>query len=701
MTRYLAGADVGGTFTDLALYDAEKRTLTLNKLLTTPEDPARAIIEGLAAMQARAGQVVHGTTLVTNALIERRGAPVGLITTEGYRDVLEIGNELRYDTFDLGLERPTPLVTRPLRKTVKERIGARGDIVLPLDEAGVRTAARELAEAGVRSLAIAFFNSYRNPAHELAAKAIIEAENPGIAVCTSAEIAPEIREYERFSTAVANAYVAPIAQSYLVELERRLGVPLFIMLSDGGITTARNASDQPIALVESGPAAGAMGAAFLCRQAQWGDVIAFDMGGTTAKISLIHDGRPHRSHELEAARLQRFKKGSGLPLRLPVIELIEIGAGGGSIAAPDGLGLLRVGPRSAGALPGPACYAQGGEDPTVTDADLVRGYLSPERFLGGRMRLDTQRAREALSHLGGKLGLGVAETAAGIASVVDNNMATAARVHIAEAGTDPSRYRMVAFGGAGPVHAYSIARLLNLKEVIFPLGAGVASAIGMLVAPRSVEYARSLIAPLDSLDWQIIEEIVASLDAKARTVLAEGGIVDDEIARELSADMRYAGQGFEVNVPLDEKALERHDAVALQHAFDARYEERFGRNLGAVPVEVVSWRVRLIAPPSVDEIRFPEHAGCVDTGEALTEHREAYFTELGGFVDTPVHSRSRLAPGSKIEGPALIEEAESTCVIGPGASVEVDRFGNLIMRIEAVAQTAKPKEVTGERKRKR
>ncbi|MBV9052264.1 MAG: hydantoinase/oxoprolinase family protein, partial [Hyphomicrobiales bacterium] len=404
-----------------------------------------------------------------------------------------------------------------------------------------------------------------------------------------------------------------------------------------------------------------------------------------------HEGRPHRSHELEAARLQRFKKGSGLPLRLPVIELIEIGAGGGSIAAPDPLGLLRVGPRSAGAVPGPACYAQGGEEPTVTDADLIRGYLSPERFLGGRMRLDLERARAAVSRLGEKLGLGLAETAAGIASVVDNNMATAARVHIAEAGTDPNRYRMVAFGGAGPAHAYSIARLLNLDEVIFPLGAGVASAIGMLVAPRSVEYARSLIAALDTLDWTLVEEIVASLDARARAVLRDGGIADGDITRELSADMRYAGQGFEVNVPLDEKALQRHDAVALQHAFDARYEERFGRNLGAVPIEVVSWRVRLVAPASVSEIRFPEHSRDATSGEAFIEHRSAFFTELHGFVETPVYARDRLEPGRKIAGPALIEEAESTCVVGPMAHVEVDAFGNLIMRLETASLNTKAK----------
>jgi N-methylhydantoinase A len=315
------------------------------------------------------------------------------------------------------------------------------------------------------------------------------------------------------------------------------------------------------------------------------------------------------------------------------------------------------------------------------------------------MRLDAEQARGALTRLGTKLGLGLAETAAGIASVVDNNMATAARVHIAEAGTDPSRYRMVAFGGAGPVHAYSIARLLNLTEVIFPLGAGVASAIGMLVAPRSAEYARSLIAALDALDWAQVEEIVAALDAKARAVLREGGIADGEIERELSADMRYAGQGFEVNVPLDEKAMARHDAVALQHAFDARYEERFGRNLGAVPVELVSWRVRLVAPPSVAEIRFPKQEGSAQW-DALIEHRKAYFTELDGFVDTPVYARTRLAPGRKITGPALIEEAESTCVIGPKANVEVDAFGNLIMRLEQVAGSAQAEQGLQEKEKR-
>ncbi len=679
VTRFLAGADVGGTFTDLALFDAVTRTLTLNKLLTTPDDPRRAIIDGLAAMHAPADIVMHGTTLVANALIERRGAQVGLLTTDGYRDVLEIGNELRYDTFDLQLERPPPLVERHRRRTVRERIGAGGEVVLELNEADVRDAARALIRDGVRSIAIAFFNSYRNSAHEEQAKRIVAALSADVTVCTSAEIAPEIREYERFSTCVANAYVAPIAEKYLLELEKSLGVPLFIVLSDGGIATARATTERPIALVESGPAAGAMGAAFLARQAGWDEVIGFDMGGTTAKVSLIHGGQPRRTHELEAARLRRFKKGSGLPLRLSAIELIEIGAGGGSIASRDNLGLLAVGPRSAGARPGPACYGAGGEEPTVTDADLVRGYLSPDRFLGGRMRLDRARAERALRQLGDRLGLGLADTAAGIARVVDNNMATAARVHIAEAGTDPLRYRMVAFGGAGPVHAYAVARLLNVGEIIFPRGAGVASAIGMLVAPRSVEFTRSLVTLLDGIDWDAADAIVAELASRGRSVLREGGVADAEISTEIAADMRYAGQGFEITVPLDAALLARRDIAGLRRVFEASYRERFARSLGDLAVEVVSWRVRALAPPAVQEVRLDDVAP--DGHDPLIERRPAWFAELGGFVPTPVYARDRLAAALEIAGPALIEEAESTAVIGPDATATLDEFGNLVMRI--------------------
>ncbi|WP_158746969.1 hydantoinase/oxoprolinase family protein [Acidisphaera sp. L21] len=687
MTRYLAGADVGGTFTDVAVYDTETRTLSLNKLLTTPDDPRRAIVNGLAALNMPAGLVVHGTTLVTNALIERRGVPAGLLTTDGYRDVLEIGTELRYDTFDLQLERPAPLVARRFRRPIRERLGADGSVVLPLNEADVAEAAAMLHGAGIRSVAIAFFNSYRNPVHEDRAKAIVQAAFPDLAVCTSAEIAPEVREYERFSTCVANAYIAPIATRYLLELEQSLGVPLFVMLSDGGITTARAASEQPIALVESGPAAGAMGAAFLARQAGWTDVIAFDMGGTTAKLSLIHHGQPHRTHELEAARIRRFKKGSGLPLRIPVIELIEIGAGGGSIAATDQLGLLGVGPRSSGAVPGPACYGAGGMDATVTDADLVLGYLAPDGFLGGRMQLSAEAAKTALHALGEPLGLDVTQTAVGIARVVDNNMATAARVHIAEAGTGAQNYRMVAFGGAGPVHAYALARLLNLPEVIFPRGAGVASAIGMLVAPRSVEFTRSLVAPLDTLDWGVVDGLLVELDARGRGILREGNVTEAEITTEITADMRYAGQGFEVGVTIPAGLVTARDAAALRTIFDGTYRDRFKRSLDMLAVEIVSWRVRVLAPPSVTEVQFDAKSAA--GGAPLMGHRDAYFAEAGGYVATPIYARDRLAVGTTLDGPALITEAETTCVIGPAASVVVDEFGNLIMRLHAPTQGAR------------
>jgi len=682
MKQYIAATDIGGTFTDLAFYDARTRTVTLNKLLTTPDDPRRAIVEGLKAFKSRPDIVVHGTTLVTNALIERRGVSTGVIATAGYRDVLEIGTELRYDPFDLQIERAPSLVSRHYRKTVVERIGAGGEIVIPLDENGVRVATRALKESGVRSIAITFFNSYRNPAHEQQAKKIVLEEwgDGDVSICTSSEIAPEIREYERFSTCVANAYVAPIAIQYLGNLERSLEAPLFVILSDGGITNARAASEQPIALVESGPAAGAMGAAFLAKRAGLDNVIAFDMGGTTAKISLVHDGIPRRTHELEAARIKRFKKGSGLPLRIPVVELIEIGAGGGSIAFVDELGLLSVGPRSAGAKPGPACYGLGGTNPTVTDADLIRGYLSPERFLGRRMRLDRRLAEKAIENLGKhQLKLDLVGKAAGIARVVDNSMATAARVHVAEAGTDPLKYKMVAFGGAGPVHAYEIARLLNVSQVIFPLGAGVASAIGMLVAPRSVEFTRSLVSSIGALNWKAIKSIVTELEARGKSVLIEGGLKAAEIDREISADMRYAGQGFEITVPVAGKILNRQDGAALRRAFISRYEEQFGRSLGELPIECVSWRVRVVAAPAVTSVRLKRDK--LDAGAREIEVRPAYFEELGRYVDTPVYSRAHLAPGSRVKGPALIEEDESTCVVGPSGKLVVDKSGNLIMKI--------------------
>ncbi len=680
MTSRLAGVDVGGTFTDIALWDEASGSVTVHKLLTTPDDPVRAILEGLANLGPTADGVVHGTTLVINALIERRGASTGLVTSEGFRDILEIGNELRYDTFDLFLERPEPLVPRHLRLTVPERIAADGQEVIPLDEEALRRAGRILSEAGVQAVAVGFFNAYRNPTHERLAVEILRRECPSLAVCGACDIAPEIREYERLSTAAANAYVQPLASQYLVRLGEALGAPLFAMLSDGGITTAQAAAEQPIAIVESGPAAGARIAAHLAAEADWPRAIAFDMGGTTAKISLIHEGVPHRVHETEVARLHRFKKGSGLPLRLPVVQLIEIGAGGGSVAWLDSLGLLKVGPRSAGAVPGPACYGQGGREPTVTDADLLLGYLDAGRFLGGRMRLDRRAAERAIGELARTVGMDATTVAAGIHDVVNNNMAMAARIHIAELGQDPRRYRMIAFGGAGPVHAYGLARLLHLREVVFPTGAGVASALGMLVAPRSVEYTRSLVCGLDAFEWRPVQALLHDLEGRARALLREAGADADDVAIEVSADMRYVGQGYEIHVPLDGRVVAEAETAALAAAFQAEYRRRFDRTVGQAPVEVISWRLRAVSSPVVTRLRLDGAAGRAE--QAALGTRPVYFAEVRGFVETPVYRRAALPARQTIQGPAIIEEAESTVVVGPAARCRVEPSGNLVMGLQ-------------------
>ena len=695
----LAGVDVGGTFTDLALWDPATETVAVHKILTTPDDPARAILDGLAdlgLLPAASGTqewgVVHGTTLVANALIERTGAPTGLITTEGYRDVLEIANELRYDTFDLTLERPAPLVPRALRRTVRERIGADGGEVQPLDEEGLRAAGRALAEAGTQAVAVGFFNAYRNPAHERRAADILRREYPGLAVCAACDIAPEIREYERLSTAVANAYVQPLASRYLDRLAGALGAsaaspgrrPLFVMLSDGGMTTARDAAERPVAIAESGPAAGAMMAAHLAAEAGWPRAMAFDMGGTTAKISLIHDGAPQRVHEMEAARVHRFKKGSGLPLRIPVVQLIEIGAGGGSIASADALGLLKVGPSSAGAVPGPACYGAGGRAATVTDADLYLGYLDPGRFLGGRMRLDRARAEHALAAVGRSLGLGPAAVAGGIHAVVNNNMATAARVHAAEHGQDPRAYRLIAFGGAGPGHAYSLARLLHITEVIFPQAAGVASAAGMLVAPRSVEYTRSLVARVDRLDWAAVRSLLGALERRGCALLREAGVPDGDVTIEVAADMRYVGQGYEVTVPVPPTIVERADSTLFAAAFEAEYRRRFDRSVPGAPAEAISWRLRARSSPAVPDLRFATAER--DRGPRGT--RPVYFEEARGLVDTPVWTRRGLRPGETIPGPAIVEEPESTIVCGPSGRLRLDGRGHVTMTLADRAPAA-------------
>ena len=555
MRRYRVGIDIGGTFTDFVLVDELERRIWLGKRLTTHDDYLQAILAGLDELLKDAGitaadvsDVVHGTTLVTNTVIERKGAKTALITTEGARDVVEIGSELRYDIYDLSIERPRPLVPRRLRYGIRERLLASGEERLALDLGQLPRIVDDMRRSGVTSVAIALLHSYANPAHERSLGEALSKMMPEAEITLSSALVPEIREYERTSTAIVNAYVQPLVSSYLRSMERELqqrGVrhPPYLMLSGGGLASVADAVAAPVNLIESGPAGGAIAACFFGRAANALDLISFDMGGTTAKMCLINGGNPSHSHEFEAARVHRFKKGSGLPLRVSVIDMIEIGAGGGSLARIDNMGLLKVGPESAGSAPGPACYGNGGERPTVTDADVVLGYLDPDFFLGGSMRLDLKAAQRAISgHIGKPLGLTAVQAAAGIQQVVNESMATATRLYVSERGRDLRRYAMLAFGGAGPVHAYRVAQILGLKRLICPYAAGAASALGFLVAPLSVESVRSYVTTLDNLDWSRLNRLFEDMESDAAKSLLALGVERQAIGFTRSAEMRFSGQ---------------------------------------------------------------------------------------------------------------------------------------------------------------
>lgn len=698
--RYRLGIDIGGTFTDLALLDARSGSLALGKTLTTPDDPAAGALHGLRRLLARDGidptgveWTVHATTLITNALIERTGARTGLITTVGFRDVLAIGRELRYDLYDLFQERPAPLVEGRHRREVGERLAADGTVRRPLGAVEVRRALRELVADGVESVAIVFLHAYGNDAHERAAAEIAAAEYPQLFVSRSSRVAPEIREYERASTTAANAYVGPLAARYVARLEERLGAlgvggPLYLMVSAGGITSAAAARERPIALTESGPAAGALVGGYYGALAGERNVLAFDMGGTTAKLCLIDDGRPLLSYGFEVGRVHRFKKGSGLPLRVPAIDLIEIGAGGGSIARIDRLGLLKVGPDSAGAAPGPAAYGRGGSEPTVTDADLLLGYLNPDYFLGGEMRLDVAAARAALAErLAGPLGRDVTAVAWGVHDIVNEQMGSAARIHVAERGRDPRRSALVATGGAGPVHACRLARKLGVGRVLCPLGAGVASTVGLLVAPPRVDLVHAAVARLDELDWEGLEASYAAMRAEATALLGRLGAAPEDIAFAPLADLRYVGQGFEVVTPLPAGPYGPGSREGFTAAFEAAYRALYRRVVPGAAVEGLHWRLRASGPASGAEqvaaaLRARGAAGGAADGDSRRGERPAYFPELGGFVVTPVHDRYRLWPGDQLRGPAIVEERESTVVLPPGTTARVEPALTLVIDLE-------------------
>lgn len=689
--HYLVGVDIGGTFTDFVFYDVRARTLTLHKVLTTPDEPSRAVIEGLRKLLSDANTdgnsidlAIHGTTLITNALIERKGAKTALVTTEGHRDVLEMGTELRYDSYDLAMEKPEPLVPRQLRFGVAERLDNHGCVVRPLDEESVERVANALADQGVQSVAICFLHSFRNPDHEQRVAQALEAALPNLTISISSVIAPEIREYQRMSTTVANAYVKPLTASYLRRLSDELGQlgyrhDLHLMLSSGGITNTEIANDHPIQLLESGPAGGALWAGYVGKLTERDELVSFDMGGTTAKMAYVAGGKPLIARSFEVARVSRFRMGSGLPVQVPVIEMIEIGAGGGSIAFKDALGLLKVGPASAGADPGPACYGFGGTSPTVTDADLVLGYLSEDSFLGGDMRLSKERAEAAIrQHVAEPLGLDLEVAARGIFDVVNENMISATKVHVAEKGRDPRRAALVAFGGAGPIHAHAIATALQMREVICPLKAGVASALGFLTAPIAFDFARSVASILNQLRGETLSETVQSMEERGRNTLGAAGISVADIQHVRSADMRYVGQGHEIEVELPSGPIDDAYVSKLAGAFHDQYRAVYGKSHPDVPVELITCRVQSSGPDPALTVPRMEPAPPVSTDAAKTGSRLVSFGN-GGFVDTNVYDRYALGAGSEVQGPAIVEERESTVAIPPEMRAQVDAYGNLIL----------------------
>ena len=693
--RIRVGVDVGGTFTDFVLVDEKRDLIFTGKRLTTPEDPGLAITDGLERLVSESGTsvpeldaVVHGTTLVANTIIERKGAKVGLITTKGFRDSLEMGREIRYDLYDLFFEKPEPLTPRFLRQPVDERIDAKGNVLRPLDENTLGAAVEKLVAEGVEAIAICFMHAYANDAHERQAKEILDAKYPDMPITTSTEVAPEIREYERANTACANAYVLPLMQRYLGDLSQKLSdqglkQPLYLMQSGGGIASVTRGQAAPIHLIESGPAAGATAGAFYGRLTGTERVISFDMGGTTAKMCLIEEYEPEHAHEFEAGRVRRFKKGSGLPLKVPVIDLIEIGAGGGSLARVDNMGLLKVGPDSAGSEPGPVCYGLGGTQPAVTDADLLLGYLSPEYFLGGEMDLDLGLVKDAVEEkLANVTGLSVEEVAAGIHTIVNENMASATRMYIAEKGRDPRRYALVASGGAGPVHAYGMAKLLKISRVICPLGAGVLSALGFLVAAPGTDSVRSYVSRLENLDWDRLNRLFRDMEEEAMAQIVEAGADPATVTMRRRADMRYSGQGFEIDVPVPDGEMDGSAANVMRQSFLDKYQELFGRQIGDLPIEALTWRIYASGPTPNVELNFAGQQ--IDEEPSDKGERQVYFPETG-YATCRIYNRYALKPGDSFRGPAVIEERESTAVAGPDTTVSIDKYLNLVIDIDPPA----------------
>lgn len=681
---YSLAVDIGGTFTDVVLR-RQDGSLTVDKTLTTHNDLLEGFFRAVNLVMQKAGAspedvtgvVVHATTVVTNALIERKGARTALLVTKGFRDILSIRNEHRYEMYDPQIEFADPLVPRDLTFEVDERVLADGSVRHVADEGELEAIAGHLRDQAVRSVAVCFLNSFRNPVNEQTAAAVLQRLLPSVSISLSSTVAPQIREYPRAATTAVNAYTAPTTEPYLQGLamgltERRIGHQPLIMLSSGGIIGAQLAARNPVRMIESGPAAGALAAAHFTQVMGLDRLLAFDMGGTTAKACLIENREPLVTGSFEVDRIYRFMEGSGIPLTVPSIDMIEIGAGGGSIASVDALGLLKVGPRSAGSMPGPACYGRGGVQPTVTDADLILGLLDGDNFLGGDMSLDRAAAAAAISALAAKLDMDTMQAARGIFWIVGETMAAAARTHATDRGFDYRGLPLLAFGGAGPVHACAVGELLQSESVVFPPQASVLSAFGTLVTPVRLDLVRSALARLDSLDWTNVTAVLRELVDEGRDALEAAGVAPEAVQIRFGADLRYSGQQNEVGVDLPKDPRIARDQTELQDAFVAAYHAKYNVNPSHVPIEIVSWRVTAEGPrPNFEGIARPLH------GEGKPKHHR----RIGLWDKTaPVYDRSDLGAGQVISGPAIVEERETTIVLPPDWIAEVNEIGCLIAK---------------------
>ena len=693
--RYRLGVDIGGTFTDATLINEETGEIHVGKVPSTPQDPSHGFMEATHRILREAdvspdevGYVVHGTTVATNSIIEGKVARTGFVTTDGFRDLLEIQRQIRPSLYDLQFEKPRPLTPRYLCFGVPERLDAQGNVLTPLDEGTVRDVAERLRQEDVESIAVCFLHAYINPSHEKRTGEILREALPDTIISLSSEVAPEFREYFRASTTVINASIRPVVGRYLQSIEARLRAEgleaeLLVMQSSGGVFTFAAASEKPVFMVESGPAAGVIAATYLGTTLGYPDVISFDMGGTTAKAGLIQNGTPRITKDYEVGAAAQTgvgaSRGAGYPIRTPVIDLVEIGAGGGSIAWVDSGGVLRVGPQSAGADPGPVCYGAGGTEPTITDANLVLGRLNPSFFLGGEIELEVETARRAIQEkCADPLNLDLVEAAHGIVEIANAAMVNALRLVSVQRGYDPRDFVLTAFGGAGPVHANRLAAEIDVPTTIIPMSPGTTSAMGLLVTDLKHDYSTTLIQHVDQLDTTAVEETYQELEAQGGASLEREEVRQEDISFLRQVDIRYVGQSYELTVPLPAEQLDASKIVSVLEQFHIEHDRAYGYSAPTEPVEFVNLRLTAIGRIAKPRLRELE-GNNTDIAAAQKATRSVYFAESDGYVECPIYDRYRSGPGCVLTGPAIVEEADSTTVIHPGYRAQVDRFGNLIL----------------------